>query len=180
LLLPRVALAQVFQLTLGETELSRGDHCHLGSVSRDRSNLSCQSNGLAPNFDAVMQVLFERRRIEDLIVHWLHTVDVEFDDGSRRVPFHRPKPKISHNPMPPGVDCCVLLRSVATEESPVTMCGKFAVDMTVVVSKRTWTLEFSNKKCTLIYNSTTVLGVDNTDSAVILSNHIQKWAHTNR
>ena len=127
-----------------------------------------------------MQVLFKRRRIEDLIVHWLNTVDVEFDDGSRHVPFHRPKPEISRDPMPPGVDCCVLLWSITTEGSAVATGGEFAVDMMVVVSKRTWTHKFSNKKCTFIYNSTTVLGVDNTDSAVILSNHIQKRANTNR
>jgi hypothetical protein len=94
-----------------------------------------------------MQVLFERRRIvENLIVHWFYIVDVEFDGGSRRVPFHRPnKPEISHNPMPPGVDCYVLLWSAATVGSPVATAGcEFAVDMMVVVSKRTWTLEFSN------------------------------------
>ena len=131
------------QWTLVETELSRGDHCHLGSVSWDCSYHSCQSNGLAPNFDAVMQVLFKRRRVDNLIVHWFYTVDVEFNGGSRRVTFHRPIPEISHNPMSPGVDCCVLLWSVATEGSPVVATGgEFAVNMMVVVSKRIWTPQF--------------------------------------
>lgn len=77
LLLLQVALAQVLQLTLGETELRRGRHSQLSSVSGDRHIVGCQSTSLLSNLDAVVQVFLERRNIEDFIVNWLCAVNDE-------------------------------------------------------------------------------------------------------
>ncbi|KAH9093063.1 hypothetical protein Ae201684P_008727 [Aphanomyces euteiches] len=78
LLLLQVLLGQVLQVALGE----RGDdrNVQLGLFAGDLDNVA-QDTGLAVHFDAVVQELFERGNVQNLVIDWDRAVNGELQGG---------------------------------------------------------------------------------------------------
>jgi len=81
LLLLKVPLGEVLQLTLGEAQVGGGGDSELGSVTGDGNIVGSKVSSLVVDLDTVMEVLLEGSNIQDLIVDGLRTVDDEFNSG---------------------------------------------------------------------------------------------------
>ena len=78
LLLLKILLGQVLQVSLGERSLSVDND--LGLISAD-GHLTSQLTGLAVNLNSVVKELLERGRVQDLILHGSRAVNGELRNG---------------------------------------------------------------------------------------------------
>ena len=78
LLLLKILLGQVFQVSLGKRSLSVDND--LGLISAD-GHLTSQLTGLAVNLNSVVKELLERGRVQDLILHGSRAVNGELRNG---------------------------------------------------------------------------------------------------
>lgn len=81
LLLLEVALREVLQLALGETEVLGAGDGDLGAVAGDDDVGLGEVAGLALDLDALVEVLLEGSNVKDLIVDGGRTVNDELDGG---------------------------------------------------------------------------------------------------
>ncbi len=80
MLLLKVALGKVFQLSLAEFQFGRARDGELCAISGDDNIVGGKGRSLSSNLDLVVKVLLEHSNVEDLIVDGLSAVDDELNN----------------------------------------------------------------------------------------------------